>query len=247
MVVVMVRARRGRHPRRHERRANIYNRISEIKASCIVQRAPGWVPVARADRVHLTKKIRLDTTCIHCYGVIMASKFESLRSDVHHARMFKAAAHLEECKAILAAYSGPGGPGRYNHPEVAIAARKRYMRAYATVYSRSENGRAVARRQESRKNEKKKLNRKSGAIAKFYREMLLVEKAKCFYCKRNLARHERTGDHFIPLSKGGPHEATNMRIACLPCNIAKSNRMPEEFMASLKRVSPQQAARVARA
>ena len=31
-------------------------------------------------------------------------------------------------------------------------------------------------------------------------------------------------DHVKPISKGGPHILANLRPACAPCNLSKSNR-----------------------
>lgn len=57
-----------------------------------------------------------------------------------------------------------------------------------------------------------------------------------------------TWDHFVPLSKGGGNESTNLVIACMRCNLQKDRRddvaMPEilrsriEETASKNRATP---------
>jgi 5-methylcytosine-specific restriction endonuclease McrA len=49
---------------------------------------------------------------------------------------------------------------------------------------------------------------------------------KCFYCG-GLFSHI---DHYIPLSKAGPHTLENIRPSCEHCNLTKSNKLPEEFI-----------------
>jgi 5-methylcytosine-specific restriction endonuclease McrA len=47
----------------------------------------------------------------------------------------------------------------------------------------------------------------------------------CFYCRGEpLAKFHV--DHFYPLSKGGAHVLTNLRIACPDCNLRKSASDP---------------------
>jgi len=48
---------------------------------------------------------------------------------------------------------------------------------------------------------------------------------KCFYCRRPLAIHEETRDHFIARSKGGKGPG-NRVPACKRCNQAKADRGP---------------------
>lgn len=62
-----------------------------------------------------------------------------------------------------------------------------------------------------------------------------VEQPKvCFYCAVDCDEGFHV-DHFIPLSKGGAHVLTNLRIACAPCNLRKNAKMPDEFMAEVAR------------
>lgn len=48
---------------------------------------------------------------------------------------------------------------------------------------------------------------------------------RCWMCK---STEDIQVDHVKPLSKGGPHMLANLRPACRPCNLAKSDRWPLE-------------------
>lgn len=59
----------------------------------------------------------------------------------------------------------------------------------------------------------------------------LIERdgAECSYCGCTPVNYEV--DHFIPRSKGGPDRMDNLVLACSPCNRAKRDHMPEDFLA----------------
>lgn len=55
--------------------------------------------------------------------------------------------------------------------------------------------------------------------------------AKCFYCRTfagDLA--DLTMDHLVPQCQGGPWTPANLVMACHPCNQAKADRPPQEFL-----------------
>ena len=49
----------------------------------------------------------------------------------------------------------------------------------------------------------------------------------CMYCGSQLAEHQLTRDHVIPLSKGGRDRWSNVVSACRSCNTRKGCRTPE--------------------
>lgn len=50
---------------------------------------------------------------------------------------------------------------------------------------------------------------------------------RCFICNESFGKKEkRTIDHWIPLSKGGTWDITNLRLAHKKCNIWKGDRVP---------------------
>ncbi|WP_373292174.1 HNH endonuclease [Deinococcus ruber] len=62
--------------------------------------------------------------------------------------------------------------------------------------------------------------------------LFVRQNACCLYCGikigRNYARWHV--DHFMPLSRGGSNFPENLVVACEPCNRAKYNKMPWEWL-----------------
>lgn len=52
----------------------------------------------------------------------------------------------------------------------------------------------------------------------------------CHWCGIDCAERFHI-DHYMPLSKGGAHEITNLVIACPPCNMSKQAKDPVQFAA----------------
>lgn len=50
----------------------------------------------------------------------------------------------------------------------------------------------------------------------------------CQYCGRRLPRAELNLDHVVPRSKGGNTSWENVVCSCIPCNLRKANRTPDE-------------------
>lgn len=50
----------------------------------------------------------------------------------------------------------------------------------------------------------------------------------CQYCVRRLPRSELNLDHVVPRSKGGLTTWDNVVCSCIPCNLRKGGRTPEE-------------------
>lgn len=57
----------------------------------------------------------------------------------------------------------------------------------------------------------------------------------CHWCGKKCAKSYHI-DHYVPLSKGGKHEISNLVIACPKCNIRKNAKDPYEFAASVGRL-----------
>lgn len=54
------------------------------------------------------------------------------------------------------------------------------------------------------------------------------DKNTCQYCGKRLPKPDLTLDHVIPQSRGGRDTWENLVLACVNCNIKKSNRTPRE-------------------
>ena len=51
---------------------------------------------------------------------------------------------------------------------------------------------------------------------------------KCAYCGHRYSTAELNLEHVVPRSRGGKTDWTNVITSCIPCNLRKGNRLPEE-------------------
>ena len=64
----------------------------------------------------------------------------------------------------------------------------------------------------------------------FLRQWALEKSPFCYYCNRTLNKYNITLDHYIPKSKGGSDDFSNLVSCCGDCNNKKGDKMPEIFM-----------------
>ena len=57
----------------------------------------------------------------------------------------------------------------------------------------------------------------------------------CQYCGRRLPRAELNLDHVVPRSHGGGTSWENVVCSCIPCNLRKANRTPEQAGMELRK------------
>jgi 5-methylcytosine-specific restriction endonuclease McrA len=69
--------------------------------------------------------------------------------------------------------------------------------------------------------------RKSYAL--FVAAMRSAPSIPCYWCRTKTKVGRRHLDHIIPLAKGGADTIGNLCVACPPCNLRKSAKLPEEF------------------
>lgn len=57
----------------------------------------------------------------------------------------------------------------------------------------------------------------------------------CLYCGAKIKWRETQWeiDHFIPVSRGGTNDPSNIVVACMPCNRSKHDKMPWEWRPDL--------------
>lgn len=60
---------------------------------------------------------------------------------------------------------------------------------------------------------------------------------RCNYCGNKFTTSELNLDHVLPRSRGGKTDWANVVTSCIPCNLRKGNRTPEEADMAM-RVSP---------
>jgi 5-methylcytosine-specific restriction endonuclease McrA len=78
--------------------------------------------------------------------------------------------------------------------------------------------------------------RRKTPIVKFSRQNLyLRDRGRCQYCGNLFESRGLTYDHVIPRSRGGQTDWTNVVTCCVPCNLKKGGRTPEEAGMSLIR------------
>lgn len=82
---------------------------------------------------------------------------------------------------------------------------------------------------------KRRAFKEQGDVTTIQLKELLKNSTHCFYCNNPLILNAIHIDHYIPLSKGGLHTISNLRIACKKCNLSKWNKMPEEFIKTLNK------------
>ncbi len=130
---------------------------------------------------------------------------------------------------------------RAEHPEW----RKKVARNY--YHSHKEKRKAEGRirvREWKRKNPEKVRNhnhlrraRKLGNGGEGYTQeerdlQLRSQKGLCWWCGVPMGE-DVTEDHFIPISRGGKHEARNIVLCHLSCNCSKGGRLPHEWIGRL--------------
>jgi 5-methylcytosine-specific restriction endonuclease McrA len=64
------------------------------------------------------------------------------------------------------------------------------------------------------------------------REIRILQKGKCAYCRRKVTGQDEHVDHIIAIKNGGTHDRSNLQILCERCNKRKSWRDPIEFVRS---------------
>ena len=58
---------------------------------------------------------------------------------------------------------------------------------------------------------------------KWVMEAFFKQNAECARCHCKLYPHQATGDHIIPLNRGGKHTKSNIRCLCKSCNSSKGD------------------------
>lgn len=88
--------------------------------------------------------------------------------------------------------------------------------------------REIGRVKNERRRNKRKVHRKGKKVEVLHAK----QRGRCFYCLKKL-NGEWHVDHFVARARGGRSNIENLRLACPACNIAKSDKPPEEFLGVL--------------
>lgn len=118
------------------------------------------------------------------------------------------------------------------NPDKRAAILKRYrdthqeqQREYGRLWRERNPDKAAARKARYRS----KLGIYAEPVARDY----IIERdgGVCHICGKKPPRHLIDLDHLIPVSKGGPHTADNLRVACRSCNRSRGpGRKPAQLL-----------------
>ena len=104
---------------------------------------------------------------------------------------------------------------------------KNRLSSYRKEFAKTEIGKAV----QANTNHKRRIAIREGNVSSSEILKLKSSSFLCYWCL-SLIKNERIHlDHFLPISKGGKHELSNLVISCPKCNQTKGSKMPHEFMA----------------
>lgn len=124
------------------------------------------------------------------------------------------------------AYCKPCHATKFRNPEAARVNTKAYRARNRPEYLAQHRIRQFAR----------KRNIKIVSDGTVTREFLeaLYGTQTCVYCKNETPIERRTADHVISLNKNGKHSASNLVMACHPCNSKKRDLDLEVFLEKLR-------------
>lgn len=114
-----------------------------------------------------------------------------------------------------------------------IAARARKYRKVNSEYIR-ERERAYRAKNKLRarsywnRRRARKLNAQGSHTVEDIRRQYEAQSGRCYYCGIQVGNDYHV-DHVVPLSRGGSNGPENLVIACAPCNLSKSDRLPHEW------------------
>lgn len=107
-----------------------------------------------------------------------------------------------------------------------MAANKEKYKEKRREYLKTDKGISMYRRQ----TQKRYALRKSAFIEDVDPiELYEEQKGICYLCKVNFSFKEMELDHVYPIAKGGKHQKSNCKMACVKCNRSKGSKTLEEM------------------
>lgn len=140
---------------------------------------------------------------------------QTVRLRTHARRVVGGPTAFEEPSAQLLAYRRP--EVRQRHAESLLLS----LAENAERYADRRSGFAMLRRA-----------RMAGVETEYVTRRQIIERdgMTCYLCGRECRDEEIHLDHVIPLSRGGPHCAANLKVACALCNLSKGALTPSEYL-----------------
>jgi 5-methylcytosine-specific restriction endonuclease McrA len=81
----------------------------------------------------------------------------------------------------------------------------------------------------SRRRRKNRMTAQPGDASATQIASLLSNAKRCRYCGCWFGKKEKTIEHFMPLSRGGTNQLSNLGVACRNCNNKKGAKLPSQF------------------
>lgn len=83
---------------------------------------------------------------------------------------------------------------------------------------------------------KRRTEKRKGDVSTNQLLELIEKSSECYWCKESLSDKVTHIDHLVPLSRGGLHTISNLRVTCSKCNLKKGNKTPEEYLDYINRI-----------
>lgn len=125
-----------------------------------------------------------------------------------------------------------------NRDLIKVRGRQRYWNSPESYRKESRDYGAVRPIQRAVKNAHrtaKRLGVLSTLTEDEWRLVVYTLNQTCTYCGKKMDILSLTMDHVVPMSKGGTNTVDNVTVACLSCNVIKSDRDLDEFLTNRKK------------
>lgn len=116
----------------------------------------------------------------------------------------------------VAAYCKPCFADKYRNKENAREATARYRKRHP------ERWKAAHRLHQFKRRSKIEATADGTVTDAFLKEVYATE--ICYWCACYIEPDKRTLEHIVELNDGGEHSASNITMACMPCNSARLGR-----------------------
>lgn len=175
-------------------------------------------------RLRPTRKDGLDSYCAPC-AVQVSKQYADANRDAIKAK--RAQHYLANRERYAARNRAWRESNRDRHRELARAAYERNRGAYiarATAWD-------LAHPEERRERTRRRRARIAGvAVARVdYAAILDAHGPFCHLCSESIEPADLQFDHVIPIARGGPHSADNIRPAHAVCNARKGTKLVAEL------------------
>jgi len=176
--------------------------------------------------------------------------YEANKERIHANNRASRERHAEKVRASKKAYYDrvKTDPQWQAREQAKREAKREAKRAYDREYHKRDPQRAIERAaewQRTNRDRRAAITRNYDARRRAHTEggittadlaaWVSEQKKSCYWCGCKCPKGFHV-DHYVPLSKGGAHEAHNLVIACGPCNLKKNAKDPLDFARAVGRL-----------